>query len=75
MVLGGGTFGWWSGYESGALVNETITIIKESSERSFVLSAIWANSEMTIYEPGRVSSPQTKTSGSIIKDLQSPDVW
>lgn len=40
MVLGGGTFGWWSGHEGRALVNEIYALIKETLESSLVPSTV-----------------------------------
>ena len=47
MVLGGGVFGRWLGYEWEALMNEINILVKETLESSLASSAIWKHSGKT----------------------------
>lgn len=53
MVFGGGAFGRWLGYESGALMNGINAFVKGTLESSSTLSALCPHSEkLAAYEPG-----------------------
>ena len=47
MVLGGGVFGRWLGYEWEALMNEINILVKETLESSLASSAMWKHSGKT----------------------------
>lgn len=60
MVLGGGGFGRWLGYEDGTLMNTISAFTKEHPKSSLIPSATGGHSKkMTIYEPGSGPLPDT----------------
>ena len=70
MVLGGEAFGRWSGHEGETFMNGIHALIEKTSKSSLFPSTTWGHSKkMTIHEPGRVSSPDTKSSGPLILDF------
>ena len=70
MVLGGGAFGRWLGYEGEAHVNGISVLIKRTPERSLSPSTMWGHSKkMAICEQESRSLPDTETANNLILDL------
>ena len=57
--------------------NEWISaLIKEITDSSLASSAIWGHIEkMVICEPGSGPSPEAAHAGTLILDVQSPELW
>lgn len=61
IVLGGGTFGMWLGYEGEACMNEVSALTKETRESSLNPFTMWRHSEKVAFcEPGRELLPDPK---------------
>lgn len=57
-------------------MNEISVLIKETSEKSFILSTMGGHSEkMDINEIGTCFSLNTKSSSALFQTLQSPEMW
>lgn len=69
MVFGGGEFGRWLDHESRALIDGISVLIKGTQRAPLPPFATSGHSKVTVYEPGRMSSPDTDSAGILILDL------
>ena len=78
MVLGGGAFRRWLGHESGHLINGIGALIKETTESSLKLCALWGHSEKKPSMNQEIASYQTSNLLSLnfgLSSLQICEKW
>ena len=70
MAPGSRAFGRWFDHKGGALVSKISALIKETPEGSLTPSAMWGHGEeITIFELGSGTSPDTESVGVLILDF------
>lgn len=72
MVLEGGVFGRWLGFEDRAIVNGISTLMKEAPESSLTPSSPWGYSKKeAVYKLGSGPSLDTKSASTLILDFSA----